>query len=277
MLTEQGIKTMKLYHQVERVFNELTALGLGSDDPIDVRQLVNFDQYHYFGTVAVDEGIRRLGILPAMQILEVGGGIGGPSRHIAHQTGCQITALELQPDLNQTAQELTRRCGLNDKVTHVCGDILAGAPKTNHYDAVVSWLTFLHIPDRHTLYTRCFEALKPGAGIYAEDFFDRNALTQAERRVLSVDVASDYTPHFETYRAQLTSAGFVDIELTDMSESWTVYSAERVAGYRDSWDSNVALHGRELVAGLDHFYSAVDGLFKGGNFGGLRIAAWKPG
>ena len=275
-MNEHGIKTMKLYHQVERVFNELTALGIGRDDSIDVEQLVKFDQYHYFGTAAVDEGIRRLGISQPMQVLEVGGGIGGPSRHIAHQTGCRITALELQPDLNETAEQLTSRCGLSDRVAHVCGDILEGAPQTDHYDALVSWLTFLHIADRPTLYSRCFEALKPGAGIYAEDFFDRRLLTRAERRILSVDVASDYTPSFETYRSDLSRAGFVDIELIDMSELWTDYSHERVAAYRDSWDRNVALHGVELVEGLDHFYSSVDDLFTGGNFGGLRIEAWKP-
>ena len=169
-MIERGIKTMKLYHQVERVFNELTALGIGPNDPVDVEQLVNSDQYHYLGTAAVDEGIRRLNIAPTMRILEVGAGIGGPARHIAHQTRCQITALELQPDLDDTARVLTQRCGLSENVTHVCGDILSGAPETDYYDALASWLTFLHIPARPVLYARCLEALKPGAGMYAEDF-----------------------------------------------------------------------------------------------------------
>ena len=275
-MDQQGLKTMKLYHQVERVFNELAALGIGPDEPVDVEQLVNFDQYHYFGTAAVDEGIRRLGIVESMSVLEVGGGIGGPSRHIAHRTGCRITALELQADLNETAEVLTDRCGLGGNVNHVCGDILAGAPRTEHYDALVSWLTFLHIPDRPNLYARCLEALRPGAGIYAEDFFDRNSLTAAERHVLAVDVASDHTPSLETYRNELEAAGFVDVELIDVTESWNEYSGDRVRAYRDSWDRNVALHGIELVEGLDHFYSSVDDLFKGGNFGGLRIEAWKP-
>ena len=60
-MDEHGIKTMKLYHQVERVFNELTALGIGQSDPVDVELLSQFDQYHYFGTAAVDEGVRRGG------------------------------------------------------------------------------------------------------------------------------------------------------------------------------------------------------------------------
>jgi len=274
-MDEHGIKTMKLYHQVERVFNELTALGIGQSDPVDVELLSQFDQYHYFGTAAVDEGVRRLNISQAMEVLEVGGGIGGPSRHIAHCTGCRITALELQPDLNKTAEALTARCGLSAQVSHVCGDILAGAPKEGYYDALVSWLTFLHIADRPNLYRHCFEAIKPGAGIYAEDFFDRNQLTESEKQVLSVDVASDYTPHFDTYFDDLDRAGFVDIKLTDMTESWMDYSRQRVAAYRDNWSRNVELHGRELVEGLDHFYSSVDNLFNGGNFGGIRIEARK--
>ena len=226
-MDEHDIKTMKLYHQVERVFNELTALGIGYDDPVDVELLSRFDQYHYFGTAAVDEGISRLSISQSMEVLEV-------------------------------------------------GDILAGAPKEGCYDALVSWLTFLHISDRPTLYRRCFEALKPGASIYAEDFFDREQLTENERKVLSIDVASDYTPHFGTYYKDFVGAGFVNVELTDMTESWMDYSQQRVAAYRDNWSRNVALHGRELVAGLDHFYTSVDALFSGGNFGGLRIEALKP-
>lgn len=272
----RGIKTMKLYHQVDRVFDELTALGFGPEDPVDVTVLSNFDQYHYLGTEAVDEGIKRLAISANMSVLDVGGGIGGPSRHIAHSTGCQITALELQPDLDETARELTRRCGLSGKVTHLCGDILNGAPETEHYDALVSWLTFAHIPDRARLYARCFEALRPGGGLYAEDFFDRAALTKAEKKVLSIDVAIDYTPSFETYRNDLIDAGFVDIDLTDVSEPWTLYLGERAKGYRDNWDRNVSLHRAELVEGLDHFYFEVGKLFQGGNLGGIRIEAWKP-
>ena len=53
-------------------------------------------------------------------------------------------------------------------------------------------------------------------------------------------------------------------------------SRQRVAAYRDNWSRNVELHGRELVEGLDHFYSSVDNLFNGGNFGGIRIEARKP-
>ncbi|NKB76678.1 MAG: methyltransferase domain-containing protein [Gammaproteobacteria bacterium] len=163
-MTEE-IKTMKLYHQVGRVFNELQALGIKPEDPVDVETLCAFDQYHYLGTDAVDEAIEKLAIQPSMEVLEVGGGIGGPSRYLAHASGCHMTALELQTDLNFTAQQLTDRCGLTKRVDHVSGDFLENPLGEKTFDALVSWLTFLHIPDRKKLYRNCFSALKPGAAI----------------------------------------------------------------------------------------------------------------
>ena len=59
-MKNEPIKTMKLYHQVERVFNELAALGYGADDPIDAGELSAFDQYHYLGTDAVGEELQHL-------------------------------------------------------------------------------------------------------------------------------------------------------------------------------------------------------------------------
>ena len=50
-----NLKTMKLYAQVERVHNELRALGFDADTPLKVSDLTPFDQYHYFGSEAVDE------------------------------------------------------------------------------------------------------------------------------------------------------------------------------------------------------------------------------
>ena len=56
----QDIKSMKLYVGVERVFNELRALGIDDEAPLAVEDLTPFDQYHYHGTAAVDAAARAL-------------------------------------------------------------------------------------------------------------------------------------------------------------------------------------------------------------------------
>ena len=118
------LKSMPLYRDVDRIYRELVAAGLDQDREIAVSELAPFDQYHYHGTEAVDAAIESLGITSEDRVLEIGAGIGGPARHIAATTGASVVALELQPDLNETAGDLSRRCGLSEQVTHVCADVL---------------------------------------------------------------------------------------------------------------------------------------------------------
>ena len=164
------MKSMKLYEQVERIHNELRALGIDEESPLDVSDLTPFDQYHYHGTEACDEAIALLGLTPESRVLEVGAGIGGPARYIADSARCHVTALELQPDLNATAADLTARCRIAGDVDHVCGNMLEGPFRDAGFDALTSLLCFLHIPDRSSLFAECFAALKPGGRIYIEDF-----------------------------------------------------------------------------------------------------------
>lgn len=91
------LKTMPLYRDVDRVYNELAALGLAGDDRLSAADLAIFDQYHYHGTDAVDAAITSLGIGANDRVLEIGSGIGGPARHIAAMSGARVIALELQP------------------------------------------------------------------------------------------------------------------------------------------------------------------------------------
>jgi SAM-dependent methyltransferase len=164
----ESMKAMKLYDQVERIHNELALIEGGLDGPLAVEQLTPFDQYHYLGTEAVDAAIQALGLTPEMRVLDIGSGIGGPARYIAARTGAHVTALELQHDLDAVAADLTARCGLNHLVEHRCGNVLDGVGE--RYDAIVSFLCFLHIADRPRLLAACRDALIPNGAMYVEDF-----------------------------------------------------------------------------------------------------------
>ena len=60
-----NIKSMKLYNNVDRIYNELKELGKTDSDPLHVDEFSNiefFDQLHYHGTKAVDFCIKKLNI-----------------------------------------------------------------------------------------------------------------------------------------------------------------------------------------------------------------------
>lgn len=269
----ESAKSMKLYDRVERIHHELRALGIADDAPLTVSQLVPFDQYHYHGTEAVDLAAARLGLDAGSRVLDVGAGIGGPARWLAATTGCHVTALELQPDLNATAAELTRRCGLADRVTHVAGDILDGPPVEGDYDAVISFLAILHIPDRARLFEACHRALRRGGGMYIEDFTLRSEPTAERREALRVKVQCPYVPPPDVYRRHLLDAGFETVEMDDVTEEWTAFTAERLAAFRNDRERLVRVHGEEVADGLEDFYATVAGLYADGVLGGARILA----
>ena len=276
MMTESSIKTMKLYSNVERVFNELKELGYTDDEPLRIGDLIPFDQYHYGGTAAVDAAIEQLRLDDTHHVLEVGSGIGGPARYLSHRSGCRVTALELQRDHHETAAELTARAGLAERVHHVCGDILSDQLPGNDYDAVVSWLAFLHIPNRALLFKRCIDCLKPSGFLYVEDLTKRGEFTQYESRDLTTKVYCEYLPTLDEYDWQLGAAGFVDRKLVDMSEPWKAFVLDRYERFTNAQSRHLRVHGSEIVAGLDDFFGTVAKLFAGANLGGVRILARKP-
>ncbi len=275
-MSDTAIKSMKLYSQVDRVFNDLRAAGIAGDAPLSVELLSRFDQYHYYGTDAVDEAVERAGITAASKVLDVGSGIGGPARYLADTTGCSVTAIELQADLNDVASQLTARCGLGERIAHRCADILAAPLPKDHFDAVVSWLCFYHIPDRRGLLAQCFATLRPGGVLYVEDLFALGEFTADQQALLAHMLFANYLPSPATYRADLEAAGFQDIAFEDVTGHWAPFVAGRLQNYLAERAKNVATHGQAVVDDMETFYRAVNDLFKGGSLGGARVVARKP-
>ena len=270
------IKDMKLYVSVERIYNALRELGYANGDSLNAEDLFPFDQYHYFGTDAVDEGIRQTGINANSRILDIGSGLGGPARYLAKTVGCSVTAVEIQPDVHETALDLTRRCGLDGRVNHVCADFL-GSDARDEYDVIVSWLAFLHIPDRERLLARCLEALKPSGVMFVEDFHEIDTFTDRERTQLAADVYCEYLPSLEEFGTQCEAAGFTDVEPQDATNDATSFASERARAFMASRERHVRVHGVKIADGLQHFFTVIAELFNGGHFGLGRVLARKPG
>ena len=274
-MSSADIKSMKLYAHLERIRNELTAAGIDPDGSLTVAQLSPIDNLHYHGTDAVERAITDLGLTAESRVADIGSGLGGPARYIADRTGCHVTALELQPDQNDLAQELTRRCGLADKVAHVCGDVLDGPLDKGGFDAVVSWLAFYHITDHRVLFARLAAALKPGGMIYIEDLTNRGAYGDDELRLFKVKIYGQARPSQDAYVAELRTAGFTDIQTEDLTDDWAAFTNERLTAYRADRERHLDVHGPAIVAELEDFYDAVDRLFSSGKLGGLRVLARK--
>lgn len=267
---------MKLYQHVERVERELWTRGLGDGAALDTLTLEPLDQLHYHGRSAVIEAISQLGLGPDSRVIDVGAGLGGPARVIAEEGGCRVLAVELQDDLNGLATSLTQRCGLDGRIEHRRADFLSASLPFSEFDALVSWLTFLHIPERETLLTRCYQRLKPAGRILVEDFFARRELSDEEREQLAHEVYCQRLDSLDAYRALIKQAGFEAIDCQTMTESWASFVKSRLVAFRDDRERFERIHGEDAFLALETFYSVMDRLFSSGALGGLRWTARRP-
>lgn len=271
-----GIESIPLYTHLDRIDSVLASLGIGPADPIRPEQLFPLDQWHYHGIDAIRAAAERLGLGPASRALEIGSGIGGPARYLAHTKGCHITALELQPKVHAIAADLTKRSGLAARVVHLCGDALAHPIEDAAFDAVVSWLAVLHIPDRRRLYARLAHALRPGGACYIEDLCERAPFTPQDSLDLRNVVYGVSVTGIDAHVNDLRAAGFIDIVATDQTEDWAPYTAARLVAWQANRDVYVRAHGEGAYAAQELFYAVIARLFANESLGGVRLVARVP-
>ena len=275
-MSETSLADMPLYTNLDRIARGLSARGIGATDPIPPEQLFDLDQWHYHGIEAIRAAADRLALGPTSRVLDIGSGVGGPARYLAHTIGCRVTALELQPQLNAIAVDLTRRSGLSERVTHILGDALAYPFASGEFDAVMSWLAILHIPDRPGLFKRLARALRSGGGCYVEDLcmrapFAPNDLRDLREIVFGVSVTS-----IEDYAKDMRAAGFVDVAATDLTGDWAPYAAERLGLWRRNHEPYARVHGEGAYGAQEKFYSLIARLYETGSLGGVRLVARAP-
>jgi ubiquinone/menaquinone biosynthesis C-methylase UbiE len=269
----RNLGAMPLYVNLRRIYNELADAGVGPEQPFTPEQLFPFDQIHYHGTNAVRQAAIMLGVHRDSRVLEIGSGLGGPARYLAHTVGCRVTGLDVQEEMHTLALDLTARCGLADRVTHVLGDALTYPLPDATFDAVVSWLAVHQIPERPLLFERMRRALKPGGALYIEDLHARTPFTAADAddvRGLLVGVTMTSAGEYER---DLWAAGFTDVQLIDMTDDWGGFCASRAAAWRTARDRHVRVHGVETYERLEGFFSGVQRLFEHGSLGGIRVIA----
>lgn len=276
MTDEATIRLMPLYTHLDRIEKGLAAQGIGPANAIPPERLFPLDQWHYHGTEAIRAAAEQLGLGASSRVLDVGSGIGGPARYLAHTYGCSVTALELQPELNAIAADLTRRCGLADRVSHVCGDALVHPLPDAAFDAVLSWLAVLHIPDRPRLFRRLARALRPRGGCFIEDLCMRAPFAPEDLSDLRHVVYGMTVTSITDYAKDLRAAGFIDVVATDITSDWAPYATARLAAWRDGHLAYAQVHGEGAYAAQERFYAVISHLYETGSLGGVRVTARVP-
>jgi MPBQ/MSBQ methyltransferase len=148
-----------------RLLAALTAAGKDVDH-LTPDDLAPVDEFHTRGRAATRDLARLLQLTGSERVLDVGSGIGGPSRFLAWTTGCHVTGLDLTAEFCELAAMLAGRTGLTGKVEYRQGNALAMPFADATFDVAWSQNVVMNIADRPRLYAEIRRVLKPG-GRYA--------------------------------------------------------------------------------------------------------------
>lgn len=149
----------------------LTALADAGKDlnRLGLEDLAPIDEFRICGREATLELAAAVGIDSNNEVLDVDSGIGGPSRCIAHEFGCQVTGIDLTEEYCRVATMLAERVGLSDHVTYHQCDALSMPFPDEIFDVVWTQHAAMKIKDKETLYSEMYRVLKHGGSLAVYD------------------------------------------------------------------------------------------------------------
>lgn len=152
----------------------LTALGNAGKniDQLTVDDLAPIDEFHTRGREATANLASLLNTLqPNLNVLDVGAGIGGPSRFLASRFGCRVTGLDLVGEYCQVADSLAKRVKLDSLLTYRKGDATQMPFEDETFDVVWTQHASMNIADKKRLYSEMHRVLKHGGRLAIYDVF----------------------------------------------------------------------------------------------------------
>jgi len=191
--------------------------------------LAPIDEFHTRGRAATVDLAKLLELTARHRVLDVGSGIGGPSRYLAHIYECTVVGLDLTPEFCAAARVLAERTRLADRVSYRQGNALDMPFEDESFDVVWSQNAAMNIAERDRLYREMRRVLRKGGRLAINDV----TLGEGGAPHYPVPWAREPSTSFlqtaEVTRRRLEAAGFQVITWEDTSAPALEFSRRRAA------------------------------------------------
>jgi ubiquinone/menaquinone biosynthesis C-methylase UbiE len=117
---------------------------------------------HPGGFRATDTLLASLNLSPGSRVIDIACGKGTTAVYIAEKYGCRVTAIDIDPELIEEAKVLTRKKGLEERITCHVGDALKLPFNENEFDAAVSQAMLVLVDDKNKAIREAKRVIKTG-------------------------------------------------------------------------------------------------------------------
>jgi len=227
----------------EAILAALAATGK-SVERLTPDDLAPIDEFHTRGRAATVGLAKLLALDSAHRVLDVGSGIGGPSRFLAHTYRCSVVGLDLTPEFCAVARVLAERTALADHVSYRQGNALDMPFEDASFDVVWSQNAAMNIAERDRLYHEMARVLRRGGRLALSDVTSGEGGAPHYPVPWARESSTSFLLSAEVTRKRLEAAGFRVIAWEDTTAPALEFARRRAA-------AGPAQLGIQLVMGED--------------------------
>jgi ubiquinone/menaquinone biosynthesis C-methylase UbiE len=210
-------------------------------DALTVDDLAPVDEFHIRGQAATEELASWAKVRSDHLLLDVGSGLGGTCRYLAHNCGCEVVGLDLTPEYCKVAGMLSERVGLAEQTSFQQGSALEIPFPEDHFDVVWTEHVQMNIQDKTGFYYEMRRVLKKQGHLAFHDIFAGNGVLH-----FPVPWADDnsisHLISVSELRELLTKAGFESLRWEDRTEASITFFETTFERIRDNGRPAVGLH-----------------------------------
>jgi ubiquinone/menaquinone biosynthesis C-methylase UbiE len=206
------------------------------------------DMNHMGGLAATDALAEMAHLLPGHQVLDVGAGVGGPARRMAHQYGAHVWGVELSEAVYQTAVRLTALVGLHDQVQFYQGSALALPCADGAFDVVVMQHVAMQIAEKEQLFGECVRVLTPGGVLALHEIFAGEVGPPHFPLAWATEPSMSSLETFAACAARLARLGCQVGAFVDRSEEGRQFHAANIQARRQALAQQEGTQGRSVEA-----------------------------
>lgn len=179
--------------------------------------IASFDEFHIRGREATRELARLADLRDGLTVLDLGCGVGGAARTLAAEFGCKITGVDLVEDYCRTAEMLTQRVGLADRVTFRQGDMLNLPFEDGSFDVAWTQHTTMNIKDKAALFNEIRRVLRPGGRLALYEIIAGSVEPPHFPVPWAGDPSINFLVPVSKMKQLLREAGFNELEWRDVT------------------------------------------------------------
>jgi len=254
------------------------ALSEDGADPShpSLESLAPYDHFHGRGLEATEEAAQLMNAGASDHLLDIGSGIGGPARYIAHRFGCRVTGIDLTPEFCDVARHLTRLLGLDGRVKFETGNALAMPFPNASFDGAYSMNVSMNVADKYAFYREISRVLKPSGWLVLSEIAKGVGGDIDYPTPWAESARTSFVSTPEETRHGLSEAGFDVIAVESVLERTLAYAARSRAmvarGEKPPHRAVMLIHGEKAAAAMANTLRG----FSDGRIVPIEVLARKP-